>query len=102
MEKYIEEVVNEDRLVREKVEEAKRQLLEITNLVSSKSSEIYEQYMEEEKLQMETLRKKVEEEIRLVEEQCQKEKEEGLALLKNQYESNKDHWVDQIVKNCLS
>lgn len=102
MEKYIEEVVNEDRLAREKVANAKRQLMEISTQVASKSQSIYQQYMDDEKNQMHLIQKKNQEEIASVIEQCERETQEGLKKLSEQFEAHKDEWVRQIVKNCLN
>lgn len=102
MEKYIEEVVNEDRLAREKVANAKRQLMEISAQVSSKSQSIYQQYMEDERNQMNLIQKQNEEEMEAVMKQCELDTQEGLRKLSEQFEAHKDEWVRQIVENCLS
>ena len=102
MEKHIEEVVNEDRKAREKVENARRALLDITSEVSSKSQRIYQQFMEDEKNQMNQLQKEMDEEVAQVKKQCNDEKEEGLKKMNEQFEAHKDEWVKQIVDNVLS
>lgn len=101
MEKYIEEVVNEDQLAREKVENAKRQLMEISGQVSSNSQSIYQKFMAEEENEINALQKKIDEEVAQVIKQCKADTEEGLEKLKSQFEAHKDEWVREIVKNTL-
>ena len=102
MEKHIEEVVNEDRNAREKVENAKRALMNITSEVTSKSHMIYQQFMEDEKKQMNQLQKEMDEEVARVKKQCSDETEEGLKKLSELFEAHKDEWVRQIVNNVLN
>lgn len=101
MEKYIEEVVNADKLAREKVENARKQLLEITNLVSSTSQEIYQKLMDEEKQEMEKIQKKIATEIEEVKVRCNQETELGLKSLEERFSANKEKWMNQIVENCI-
>lgn len=102
MEKYIEEVVNEDKKAREKVEHAKRLLMEASNEVSLKSQSIYQQFMDDEKNQMNLIQQQINDEVALVKKQCEEEKELGLKKLSELYDKHKDEWIKQIVDNVLS
>ncbi len=101
MDKYMKEVINEDKLARKRVEEAKKKLAGITSsLVSEKS--IYDEFMKEEEKKTLAIQQKLEIEIETVKKQCEEEKAKGLELLKKQFITNKDQWIENIIQNILS
>lgn len=101
MEKYIEEVINADRLAREKVANAKKQLKEISGLVSSSSQDVYKKLMDEEKKELEIIQENIQREIDEVRSNCEKEKKAGLDSLEERFNAHREEWIEQIVANCI-
>ncbi|MBR2109248.1 MAG: hypothetical protein IJ932_04790 [Ruminococcus sp.] len=102
MQDVIKKLVDIDEQAKVFNEETNKEKEKLEVQIQEDAEKIYEKYMSDAKVEVETEKKKIDADGAAKFEQGEARRKEQAQVLKNKFDANADKWVEQIVESVIS
>ena len=101
MDTIIRDVIEHDRLARERIDKANHDKFNIQKSINEERDAVTKRYMDASKDEIEQYRKELEAQIEEEKQEQEQAYQMALTQLSDLYQEKKDVWVDELVARCL-